>query len=41
MEACKVGNSEIVHLLLENGADPNLANDVSDYGCPGCHKNEF
>ena len=38
MEACKVGNSEIVHLLLKHGANPNLANDVSDYECPGCNK---
>ena len=37
MEACKVGNSEVVHLLLEHGADINLANDVNDYGCPGCN----
>ena len=24
------GNVEIVHLLLDYGADPNLGNDVSD-----------
>ena len=29
MEACRVGKSEMVELLINHGADPNMVNDVS------------
>ena len=29
MEACRVGKTEMVELLLNHGADPNTVNDVS------------
>ena len=29
MEACRVGKTEMVELLISNGAYPNTVNDVS------------
>ena len=29
MEACRVGKTEMVELLINHGADPNTVNDVS------------
>ena len=31
MQASRVGNVEIARLLLDNGADPNLTNDVNTF----------